>query len=173
MVLACILAIALCPAAGLFVVGFLFPSCTCCTTTLTCNNCNTGTAPVQMQLTITGITNGSCSDCTSLNATWVADGTVSSNICIWDVSINNCVSGSDELCLIRLNSNFTAYAPTWTIGLLWCNPGLNFSAVWQDAVTSNPDDCGFSGKTYSDIGFGGFYSGKCTVSSSSITVDAI
>ncbi len=35
--------------------------------TVTCDNCDTGLAPPNMRVVITGITNGSCSDCAVLN----------------------------------------------------------------------------------------------------------
>jgi hypothetical protein len=68
---------------------FFFPTCSCCG--FACLGiCNNGTTRPTMQVELTGITDGTCSECTNLNSTWVLPAT---STCTWNYEL-----GNDAIC---------------------------------------------------------------------------
>lgn len=78
-------------AASLLVLGFFLGGCPCCAEG--CPHCSSST-PQQLQVVVSGVTNGSCNQCSNLDGTYICTlaGQTGSpppgvGACLWDVSI--------------------------------------------------------------------------------------
>lgn len=54
------------------ILGLFLGGC-CCAAGVDCSFCNSGTSPLQIQVTLTGIANNVCMSCASYNGTFVLD----------------------------------------------------------------------------------------------------
>jgi hypothetical protein len=173
MVLACILAIVFCPAAGLFVVGFLFPSCVCCPAAgETCEQCAGNTAPSEYQIDISGVANNSCFSCASVDGTYVVPFTTSSPFpggCIWedaDIGIGS-VCGSTWSITITLG----AIAGDYDVRVLVARNGLGTSTGLFEQEYASAQDChAFSSLSLPYISQSG---SDCDLSGATVTITSL
>lgn len=149
---------------------FLLPSCSCCTsTTVSCgNNCNTGTAHSQVQLTVSGITNGTCTDCANLNGTFIMDVQILGGTCAsWRISLP--ITGYCDT---------SGLHPAWAVTFGLISAPTAFAAEYfsnfgvsahYSGPTTFPIDCAFVAQSFT------YFSdtGLCTFSGSTVTADAI
>lgn len=108
-------------------------NCFCCSGT--CSVCSTGTTPAEISVTLSGITNGSCSDCTTLNDTFVVV-RGSGTSCLWSYDID------PDICTDYKNVTVFLFGTTITVST--GTDGLFEHIDYYSDVGSAPFDCGFS-----------------------------
>ena len=124
----------------------------CCCEACSCSNCDSGTAPNEYQVVITGVTNQSCSDCANENTTWILQ-CVSE--CRWEAT-------GPVLC----SSATTKYLEFQTGAARIFISNTVRDVIWLKSYTF-PIDCQLSGETLTpsatlSCGQGG--GSSCTVS---------
>lgn len=112
---------------------FFLPGCACCA--FTCSSCAATTQHGQMQVTISGMTNSSCSSCNDFNATFIVN-VISTSSCFYTATISSCGTGT-----VQFN---------WgQVGTDWVGTGVNVYTTSPSHVesfsnldTSSGIDCG-------------------------------
>lgn len=135
-----------------------------------CSVCTGGTAPANIQVVLSGITNaglGGCTDCSNLDGTYLLTyaGEVSSGVCHWILGINidtNCTGGPINWNIIEA---FTAPGGLFTVRIRYSGAtGVSF-------IDTSPDyDC-LNWSSYS-VPYSGS-SGYCIGSSATCLVTAL
>jgi hypothetical protein len=125
-------------------VAFFFQVCQCCSNP--CVSCAVGTsAHNTVQVIVSGITNGTCGTCTTLNGTYILTQTAA-NGCIWDITvpivcaryvvISSTLGAGTVTGLIRnsLGNNFLRWGPVSNAGFNNCD--------WSSFSITNPNNSG-------------------------------
>ena len=117
----------------------------CCVTTISgCDDCDSGTAPIQYQVVMAGVTDNNCEDCDNYNATFILDeiGPVGIHDCYWrftdpDASCPGTESEAD----IEINVIPVDVSPNVFIEVQARHePGATV-ALWRTATDSPTIDC--------------------------------
>lgn len=103
-----------------------------------CLWCNCWQMPAQVSVTISGLTNGTCAQCTAINTTFILSAVhvAPNRNCEWRYYLNECIAGSYVYCFVE-----DASSPTLNvvIGQFW---GTSRLVGWKKALVSPGDrDC--------------------------------
>jgi hypothetical protein len=130
-----LLSLLLMPFALPLVLGFV--SMCCCTASISCSGCSSGTAGTKFQLDITGVTNRSCTNCSSVFNTTIIFDRVGG--CSKDTTYSCDSGGGNET--IRIWEILRSLSPNITERRFQVLAG--FSAPQEDGVdlTGDPADC--------------------------------
>lgn len=152
-----------------------------------CAICTAGTAPQNYRISLSGIVDNDCSECTDLNDDFTvayhsngnADGVA---WCLWYYSFPSSIcsgSATYPFCGISFAIFKNTSSVTWiiaTVNATWpttphVTPGLH-DLSWRNYGLGYPLDCGFDGISLSDISEG-MGVDQCTTSSSTCTATAL
>ena len=110
------------------------PGCNCSP----CGCCSSGT-PTELQVVLTGITNGSCSDCATLNGTYILASTLASDVnCLWQYNLPSAICGFNYV-FVQLR-NIGGGTP-YRIDVAIAGSSLTRYIYWWDTQTDK-FDCG-------------------------------
>jgi hypothetical protein len=119
--------------------GFMFGGCCCggpCSETICSDG---GTQEIQIELT--GYTNGTCANCTDLNGVWIASypGNLIVNHCTWeyefDYDVCGVYAGGVQSTLLRISTTQVSVG-IFSAPFFW--------ASWFTLTVSNPHACDFN-----------------------------
>lgn len=175
-------------AISLVLVGFFFPT-TCAPCCNDCGYCTKGTAHATYQIDISGVVNGSCSDCAGLNGTFVLSQCNSSltgaSQCAWEYHLSSplCFSGglftADYYTMEVHNSDHlqVIVGPTYNAGSTppgTChrNPGDLIHGYYRyDGTFETLESCDFPGTDIPILT--GHGSGRCDLETSTCTLTGL
>jgi hypothetical protein len=126
---------------------------------VSCGTCIDGNAPRQYEVTFSGLTNGSCSDCSFLNGTFVLDNDGSgATLCTWRYNLPASFCGTSKWIGLNINS---------TLGVVGVYIGPDGTSQFEQTM-SFPIDCENLGSVTSAN-----YSGHCNSTGATCTISAI
>ncbi len=162
------------PAYGMFALGTGFgwwKGCGCCSSgDGDCNECTSGTCHNNQQVVVTGIVEGTCGSCASLNQTITISTTRCSTggSCVWSQAFaSSCSISTVTVTLVEAGS-------TTKLNFIYVG-SITYSANYQSSDlsggTGNDIDCGYSGVSCPFASTSGLPS--CDFSASTASVTAI
>jgi len=110
----------------------------CCGGGSDCLRCESGTAPQQIEVVITGVTNNFCSDCDDWNDTWILDFvTISADdLCRWEYIIDptSCSATFIDGRILNVGGNAQFI-------IAFRSPPTVLQGSWKSNVVGSPIDC--------------------------------
>lgn len=112
--------------------GMMISTYKCCCPA-DCSFCNSGTVPDQYQVELSGISNQGCSDCTTLDGTYIIDRTAA---CVWSQAVSPAVC---TFILIQVRQDSVLQETT----VNFADPGLFGlkQIMWSKAGGASTIDC--------------------------------
>lgn len=113
---------------------FFFPNCACCGA-VACAHCSGTTTPRNMQVELSGITDGACTECAEMNTTWVLPQATEAS-CFWVTEdIDTCDFTSVSVQIQGLFGSVFSLVQVEKLA-----PALG-GLGWQASVGSDPTNC--------------------------------
>lgn len=165
---------ACCLGMGLLMLAFFFAGCPCCSSA--CPHCSSA-VPQQLQVVVSGVTNGFCAECSNLNGTYICvlSGQTGSpppgvGACLWDVSIPPLCGPTFPFDLVRVSigTDNMPGQPHYVLVTLRTAAGGSF-LIFMRRYGTLPNCGAFSGESLP------FWQtdGKCQGSAASCTITAL
>jgi hypothetical protein len=122
-------------ALGVTPLAFFQSACPCCG--VGCSFCSGGTRTAQVQIVLTGIVNGTdgtCTSCSSLNATWIVDAIpqVGAGTCFWTAAISVCTFNSIAASIGSLGVGVSITTGVFGQAVSYLSAGPNTCSTWLD-----------------------------------------
>lgn len=141
-----------------------------CDAVFECDYCTSGTAPESMQVAINGISNGSCSDCTNLEGTYVVPYVGADGACQWTDEFTKTLCSTSQGIVVSVFVN----PPTGGNVMLSVTISPQTSGQPQtfrwDSGNTIDIDCQFSAQS---VTYESGLTTNCDWTSASITVTAV
>lgn len=137
-------------------IAYMFSVGCCCDEVIEnpCDQCDTGTESVDMQLTFDSVSNDNCTNCGDFNTTtFILAHDEVENFCrwIWQGTIP-CDGETNPTCAIAFFANLGPFVPTAFRLTVFRDPGCGGGEAQGDIVETFPRDCGvdYTGQSIGD-----------------------